>query len=78
MPARLNDPWFTGLMALIGLLVGLCLWILTIGVSRGHLSGDAWSLSGNGALIVPFGVGPAVVAGGWAAIIFRMRGHSRW
>jgi len=76
--ADLKDPWFAGLMALIGLVAGLGLWILTIAVSRGRLSGDGWSLSGNGALIVPFGIGPALVAGGWAATILRMRSHPRW
>src|SRR5229473_3557091 len=69
MPTRLKDPRFAGLIALFGLVAGLCLWVLTIGVTRGHLSGDGWSLSGNGALIIPFGIGPALVAGGWAAII---------
>ena len=78
MLTRLKDPWFAGLLALIGLIAGLCLWILTIAVSRAHLSGNGWSLSGNGVLIVPFGIGPAIVAGGWAAVILRMRGHPRW
>ncbi len=78
MPSRLKDPWFTGLIALIGLVAGVCLWVLTIAVSRGHLSGDGWSLSGNGALIIPFGVGPALVAGSWAGVILRMRDHPRW
>ncbi len=78
MPSRLRDPSFAGLIALIGLVAGLCLWVLTIAVSRGHLSGDGWSLSGNGALVVPFGIGPALVAGGWAGIILRMRGHPPW
>jgi hypothetical protein len=78
MPTRLKDPWFTGLIALTGLVAGLFLWVLTIAVTRGHLSGDGWSLSGNGALIIPFGIGPAVVAGGWAAIILRMRDHPHW
>ena len=78
MPARLKDPIFVGLIALSGLVAGLCLWILTIAVMRGRLSGDGWSLSGNGALIVPFGIGPALVAGGWAAIILRMRDHPHW
>src|SRR5229473_7548134 len=78
MPTRLKDPRFAGLIALFGLVAGLCLWVLTIAVSRGHLSGDGWSLSGNGALIVPFGIGPALVAGGWAGVILRMRGHPRW
>jgi hypothetical protein len=73
-----RDPGFTGLIALAGLVAGVLLWILTIVLSRSSLSGDGWALSGNGALIVPFGLGPAVVAGGWAAIILRMRGHPRW
>ena len=76
--SRLKDPWFVGLVALIGLVAGLCLWILTIALSRGNVSGDGWTLSGNGALVVPFGIGPAVVAGGWAGIILRMRGHPHW
>jgi hypothetical protein len=73
-----KDPWFAGLIALAGLLAGIGLWILTAVLSGSHLSGNGWSLSGNGALIIPFGLGPAVVAGGWAAIILRMRGHARW
>lgn len=78
MPARLKDPWFVGLIALSGLVAGLCLWVLTIAVTRGHLSGGGLSLSGNGQLVIPFGIGPALVAGGWAAIILRMRDHPRW
>ncbi len=73
-----RDPSFTGLIVLAGALVGVLLWIVTIVLSRSGLSGNGWSLSGNGALIIPFGIGPAVVAGGWAAIILRMRGHQRW
>jgi len=73
-----KDSRLAGLLALIGVLAGLCLWVLTIAVSRSHLSGDGWSLSGNGALVVPFGLGPAIVAGGWAGVILRMRGHPRW
>lgn len=74
----MKDPRFVGLLAIIGALTGFGLWALTIAVSHGHLSGAGWSLSGNGALIVPFGLGPTVVAGGWAGIILRMRGHPRW
>jgi len=62
----------------VGALAGIGLWVLTTIVSRSHLSGNGWSLSGNGVLIIPFGLGPAVIAGGWAAIILRMRGHPRW
>ena len=69
---------FVGILALLGILAGLVLWLLTTLVSHSHISGSGWSLSGNGALIIPFGLGPAIVAGGWAAIIVRMRGHPRW
>src|SRR2546430_12285829 len=74
-----RDPRFTGLIALLGVIAGvLLLWIVTIVLSNSSLSGNGWSLSGNSALIIPFGIGPAVVAGGWTAIILRMRGHRRW
>ena len=73
-----RDPAFTGLIALIGVIAGVALWMMTILVSRSRISGEGWALSGNGALIIPFGLGPAIVAGGWAAIILRMRGHPRW
>jgi hypothetical protein len=73
-----RDAGFTGLVAVLGVIAGVALWVLTIVLSRSRLSGNGWALSGNGALIIPFGIGPAVVAGGWAAIILRMRGHPRW
>ena len=73
-----NDRWFTGLVVVAGVLSGAALWLLTTMASRLHLSGSGWALSGNAVLIIPFGLGPAVVAGGWAAIILRMRGHPRW
>ena len=73
-----RDPGFTGMIALLGVIAGVLLWVLTILVGRWGLSGNGWALSGNGALIIPFGLGPAVVAGGWAAVILRMRGHRRW
>jgi hypothetical protein len=73
-----RDPGFTGLIALVGIIAGVVLWILTTVVSRSNISGNGWALSGNGALIIPFGLGPAVVAGGWTAVILRMRGHARW
>jgi hypothetical protein len=73
-----RGPRFLAVVGTIALLAGLALWVLTIAVSRSNLSGNGWSLSGNGALIVPFGIGPALVAGGWAAIILRLRGHPSW
>jgi len=73
-----RDPWFTGLIVVLGTVAGALLWILTIVLGRSNISGNGWALSGNGALIIPFGIGPAVVAGGWTAIVLRMRGHRRW
>jgi hypothetical protein len=69
---------FVGILGLLGILAGLIVWALTTLATRSNISGDGWTLSGNGALIIPFGLGPAIVAGGWAAIILRMRGHPRW
>ena len=73
-----RDWQFAVRVALIGLGSGVALWLLTTLLSRSTISGNGWSLAGNGALIIPFGLGPAVVAGGWTAIILRMRGHPRW
>ena len=75
---RMNDPVFAATIGLIGLVGGVVLWLATTIISRAHVSGNGWSLSGNGVLIIPFGLGPTIVAGGWAAIILRMRGHPRW
>ena len=52
-----RDAGFTGLIALLGVIAGVLLWIVTIVLSNSRLSGNGWSLSGNGALIVPFGIG---------------------
>src|SRR5438093_10829821 len=73
-----QDWQFALRIALIGLGAGVALWLLTTLLSRSTISGNGWSLAGNGALIIPFGLGPAVVTGGWTAIILRMRGHPRW
>src|SRR5438876_9679423 len=75
---RQQDWRFAARAVLIGVGSGIGIWLLTTLLSRSTISGNGWSLSGNGALIVPFGLGPAVVAAGWTAIILRMRGHPRW
>lgn len=69
---------FAGITAMLGVLAGIILWALTTVASRSHVSVSGLSLSGNNALIIPFGLGPAVIAGGWVAIILRMRSHPRW
>src|SRR5256886_56451 len=74
----IRDWEFAVPIALVGLGSGVALWLLTTLLSRSASSGNGWSLAGNGALIIPFGLGPAIVAAGWTAIILRMRGHPRW
>jgi hypothetical protein len=74
----MQDRWFTASVAGTGIATGLLLWLASFALSHAHISGNGWSLSGNGILIIPFGLGPAAVAAVWAAIILRMRGHPRW
>ena len=73
---------------LVPLAAGICglacaavLDVLTFLLARyGPSGGDRmpWSFRGNGALIVPFGLGPAVLAVGWTALILHGRGGVRW
>src|SRR2546423_14712619 len=75
---RQQDWRFAARAALIGVGSGIGIWLLTTLLSRTTISGNGWSLAGNGALIIPFGLGPAIVAAGWTAIILPIRGHPRW
>jgi hypothetical protein len=61
-----------------GLLAGVALDVLTYVLARYGPQGESWSFRGNGALVVPFGLGPAVVAGAWTALVLRSRGSARW
>lgn len=61
-----------------GLIAGSLLDVLTYWLARAGPVGDGWSLRGNGALVVPVGLGPAVLAGAWAGLILRYRGAARW
>lgn len=60
------------------LAVGVGLEVLTWLVARYGPEGGAWSLRGNGALIVPFGLGPALLAGAWTGLVLHARGVERW
>lgn len=62
----------------IGLIAGVLLDVATFLVARYGPQADSWSFRGNGALSVPFGLGPAILAGFWAALVFRFRGFARW
>jgi hypothetical protein len=69
--------WVVGMALAGGAIAGLLLIGLTALVARSSIEGDGWSLSGNGALIVPIIGLPIVLAGGWvtmAAWFARWRG----
>jgi hypothetical protein len=62
----------------VGLVGGLLLGVLTYVLATAGPSGPGWSLRGNGALIVPFGLGPALLAAGWTAIVGHYRSMPNW
>ena len=63
---------------ILGFTAGAVLDVLTFLVARDGPAADSWSLKGNGALIVPFGLGPAALAAGWSAIVAHARGLRQW
>ena len=66
------------LTGLLGALAGIGLAVMTDALSRGEIGGANWSLSGNGALVVPVAGVPAVLVGGWTALArWRVRDR-RW
>ncbi len=67
-----------GWALVIGALAGILLDVATFMVARYGPAADGWSFRGNGALVVPFAVGPAILAGAWTALAFRNRGFARW
>lgn len=67
-----------GWALVIGALAGVLLDVATFLVARYGPEADGWSFRGNGALAVPFGLGPAILAGAWTALVFRYRGFARW
>ncbi|HSS93912.1 MAG TPA: hypothetical protein VLR46_07975 [Candidatus Dormibacteraeota bacterium] len=67
-----------GWAAVVGLAAGVFLDVATFLVARYGPQADSWSFRGNGALAVPFGLGPAILAGAWAALVLRYRGFARW
>jgi hypothetical protein len=67
-----------GWALLIGALAGVLLDVATFLVARYGPQADGWSFRGNGALAVPFELGPAILAGAWTALAFRNRGFERW
>jgi len=70
-----------GAISVWGLLTGIALDLLTFVIARyGPQGGDEapWSFRGNGALVVPFGLGPVCAAAGWTALVLCARGVKRW
>ena len=67
-----------GTAALVGVIAGIVLDVIAFVVARNGPQSDSWSFRGNGALAIPFGLGPAILAGAWAALVFRYRGFARW
>jgi hypothetical protein len=65
-------------VAVAGLATGVLLGLMTSLLTETGPSGDGWSLRGNGALIVPFGLAPALLAAGWAAIVAHFRSLPYW
>jgi len=61
-----------------GMLSGSVVWLLADRLSRSDVGGIGWSLRGNGALIVPFVFGPALLGAGWAALLLWHRGIPSW
>jgi hypothetical protein len=67
-----------GSAAVVGLVAGVLLDVAAFLVARYGPQADGWSFRGNGALAIPFGLGPAMLAGFWAALILRYRGFASW
>jgi hypothetical protein len=67
-----------GWALMIGAVAGVLLDVATFLVARYGPEADGWSFRGNGALSIPFGLGPAILAGTWTALVLRYRGFSRW
>ncbi len=65
-------------IAVLGLAIGVLLGLLTTLLATRGPAGDGWSLRGNGALIVPFGLGPALLGAGWAGIVAHFRSFPNW
>ena len=64
--------------AVIGVVAGVFLDVATFLVARYGPEADSYSYRGNGALAVPLGLGPAILAGAWVALVLRYRGFARW
>jgi hypothetical protein len=69
---------FLGGAVIVSVAAGVLLDVATFLVARYGPQADGWSYRGNGALSIPFGLGPAILAGLWSALVFRYRGFDHW
>jgi|SRR5713226_2074589 len=67
-----------GIALVVAAVAGVLLDVVAFPVARYGPQADGWSFRGNGALAIPFGLGPAVLAGFWTALVLRDRGFARW
>lgn len=59
----------------IGVVAGLALGFITDLASKTDIGGPNWSLRGNGAIAVLFGLGGALLAFGWLSLAYGSRGE---
>jgi len=72
---RAWSPGVVGAAAIGGMVAGALLAVLTAGLGAiDNLSGG----SGDLPLVVPLGIAPAFVAGGWCALVLHARHHLHW
>ena len=70
----MTAPVFVVLLCAIA---GAIIDLITYWVAAAGPVGEGWSFRGNGALVVPIGIGPAVLAGGWSTLVLMHRRVAR-
>jgi len=61
----------------VALVAGAFVSVFAFLLARYGPAGDSWSFRGNGALAA-YTLVPALVAGGWTALVLRYRGRDDW
>ena len=73
-----RGPALVVAVAVAAFVGGILLLVVTHLVANSNIQGDGWSLRGNGALVVPFGLGPQLIGAGVGALILRYRRSVSW
>jgi len=68
----------SALAATAGVVLGIGLAAATLVMASAGPMGEGWSFRGNGALVVPIGIGGALLAGGWTGLSLFARGIRAW